>query len=300
MRLRRLATIIAVSCAAVGMTGGMSSATADTPQDAAAVYAYWTPERIQDALDHPDADAADSDVTAPGPPTTSVRARASNVNRRWVGVFTFFDPGQNKNRTCSAVEVNPGRQGGIIATAAHCVRDDHNNGFRNFFYIPESKDNGQGKRTQPNGGFFAFNPVIPSDYNPATRRHDIAFLRAPSNDRHEDMVHLLGPGYQPVSNVLLPTGGTIAGYPGGNVNKNLTLCADEDFRPSSRDGEWIADHCESKPGMSGGPLLVDLPTGCRCQTVLAGTIWGRSSLTGQRARGVRIDSTVMASYRSLT
>ncbi|WP_328611266.1 serine protease [Amycolatopsis sp. NBC_00345] len=248
----------------VVMLGGQS------PDYDATTRAYWTPQRMREAVPL-------DDVVAPGtrgegekstaaagpasPPTvilpaesksgsgTGARVETDPYDTRSVG--KLFIRQTNGNVSCTAVAVNGGKSGNLLATATHCLSPDKGK-TENADYVPAYS-----KGTSPYDSFPVRAYVPTAGWTPGhPQQHDAAFVvTAPSvNGRNPGDI-----GYQNglAFNNSPDQRVTVVGYgnKAGDTEQQYGCVGVRAFRDPS-DSTRIAVNCVFGPGASGGPFFV--------------------------------------------
>ncbi|MFE1342495.1 trypsin-like serine peptidase [Streptomyces sp. NPDC058733] len=247
-------------------------ATPEEIAEAKAAEAYWTPERIANAVP---ADlgkgAADEGGSATStPPTLGKLMRAASAyDSRGVataGVFLIndddnpqADPGA-RDQFCSASSVSSPTKS-LIITAAHCLND--NDRFKSLAFAPGWKPdpNKQGRGVAPygifpiksgkiwiDGRYLALGTLKADDL-------DFAILRSGPNAKGQFLENATGMGNQLTtlhSSQLAQRNVTLIGFPG--ASKAPLVCPSTNTK--AFDDRFLEIACDGfAPGVSGGPFL---------------------------------------------
>jgi len=157
MKLRTLAAVVVVAAA-----GGCASAPAasNPPQPAGGPASYWTETRLL---------AADP---SRGLDFRTEQGKAAHLARLSLRVGALFEHDAGGNHFCTAsVVASPGRD--LLITAAHCINDGKNGGYRqDIVFIPDYRD-GQ----EPYGVWVpAHLLVAPQWENSSDPAYDVGFI----------------------------------------------------------------------------------------------------------------------------
>ncbi|MFF4591797.1 glycosyl hydrolase family 18 protein [Amycolatopsis sp. NPDC001319] len=293
------------------------------PSRAAALTAYWTPQREKKVLAaHPDvvqgllsAKATNPQARkflADVPSGTTVKSAAVQVPaqegdddlfaglRSKIGLLLFEDSAGNAN-ICTAFSISPGQNAGLIQTAAHCVKDAHG-WSQNTFFIPEygvSWDAVNNVPTGPWGGFAGdgmwsgLNDAEIAQQNIDISR-DFAFINIDPNPAGQRLVDAVGAlATMRPNNVEDEFVADVFGYQSGDAGQpGLTECTDPGAEKVTTNGleTWLSSFCVGSPGNSGGPIFVCVQT-CdntfQTPFVVGNTAWsnGQSITSGPMYNG---------------
>ncbi|MFE0101023.1 hypothetical protein [Streptomyces sp. NPDC059009] len=243
-------------------------ATPEEIAEARRVEAYWTPERIADAVPaNPDKGAQ----AGPAPRSLGDMLRSpSHIDSKGVataGVFLInqdddpqSDPG-NRDQFCSASSVaSPTKS--LVISAAHCLND--NDRFRNLAFAPgwKADPNHKGKGIAPYGIFPIKKGKIWIDgrylsQGPSKADDlDFAFLKTGPNSKGQFLENATGMGNElttlPAKGNLNQKNVTLIGFPGDA--KSPRVCPSTTTKPFQ--GRFLEIACDGfAPGVSGGPFL---------------------------------------------
>ncbi|MEU4878681.1 trypsin-like peptidase domain-containing protein [Streptomyces sp. NPDC021608] len=247
-------------------------ATPEEIAEARAAEAYWTPERIAEAVPVDSGKAEDnhgnSRTGGTASPGKTLRA-PSAFDKRGVataGVFLISDdddpqpdPG-SRDQFCSASSVaSPTKS--LIITAAHCLND--NDRFKSLAFAPGWKPDPANPRhgVAPYGIFPIKKGKIWIDGRYLARGPskaddlDFAILRSGPNSKGEFLENATGMGNELVtlhSAQLSQRNVTLIGFPG--ASKAPLVCPSTTTK--GFDGRFLEIACDSfAPGVSGGPFL---------------------------------------------
>ncbi|MEV7418220.1 trypsin-like peptidase domain-containing protein [Streptomyces sp. NPDC089919] len=275
--MRRLRTVLLPLAAAalLALTGAASagaSAPADVrsdtattahsvPDTGAALAAYWTPERMRDAIpldrlsDRPDPGARSAGPTGRPGSTPAARPAAAAprsilVNESAaVGKVFFRDPSDGLNYVCSASALNSDSKQ-LLITAGHCVHEGRGGTWmQNWTYVPRYRSGARPLGTFAAKQFRAFNSwMSDSDLN-----RDVAMVTTwPLNGNK--VVNVTG-GHGLSWNYSRNQAVTVLGYPGNNAGGEIQWwCQGTTQQVSVFDGK-IQIKCNFGGGSSGGPWL---------------------------------------------
>jgi hypothetical protein len=229
----------------------------------AALAAYWTPQKLAEARANAERQAKPSAPATPGKTALAQRQTALDpVNTATlppgealkIGLLAFEND-EGEASLCTAFLLPRGRTAGIVQTAAHCVYDE--NGVRHV-----NMEFQVGATSFAVDGFLA-GRYSDDDLFGDNYERDWAYA---SLEPGLDGSTAAGFGsFTPWFNIT-PAGGTpvdtiFAGYPG----HDLRVCRKAVVPHPSVNGlaywEAVPDQslCQTESGISGGPLLFDLP-----------------------------------------
>ncbi|TRV72018.1 hypothetical protein FKN01_30790 [Streptomyces sp. 130] len=269
VRLRHLrAGLVALCLAAVTAIG--SSAPADASPRAArdhravvdvpgaaglsgagrdqALLAYWTPERIAEAL----ANEADADGRALS--RTQQQAAVTGPHSTAVGKLVF----EHANGTpdaCTGTVVNSDAEV-LVLTAAHCLNEGPGGTWtKNQVFYP-----GFHNGSAPYGGFTAWNIATSSQWSigaKADYEHDYGMLVVNDNASGQTVLEAAG-GYQIVPDMRTGEQVSLIGYSGPPYDGNHQEFCQELVEPTVPPlNMWQVECPNMAPGSSGGPWLLD-------------------------------------------
>ncbi|GHC38010.1 MULTISPECIES: trypsin-like peptidase domain-containing protein [Streptomyces] len=240
-------------------------ATPEEIAEAKRAEAYWTPERIADAV------PANPEKGVESLPTLRDLMRSpSHVDNNGVataGVFLISqdddpqsDPGK-RDQFCSASSVaSPTKS--LVLSAAHCLND--NDRFRNLAFAPGWKvdPNNKAQGIAPYGIFPIKKGKIWIDGRYLSQGTvkaddlDFAFLKTGPNSKGQFLENATGMGNQlttlPASGNLNQKNVSLIGFPGGA--KSPLVCPSTTTKEF--EGRFLEIACDGfAPGVSGGPFL---------------------------------------------
>lgn len=257
-----LATPAANAAPATTSEAAVGTTTHAMHENAAAVRAYWTPQRMRDAIDM-DAVPRSSGPVATQPPVAHgaaatlaeprVRAHTGVTPDNLTvsstqGKVYFHDPSTNQNGKCSGGVINnPAKD--MVMTAGHCVFNG-SAWVTDFYFVP-AYDNG----SVPYGSWAANYATAPNPWlDTGDVDYDVAVVNVqPLNGaKLVDTVGGNGLNY----NQGLPVV-TIWGYPsgGGGYNGEIPYYC-QNFQTYAY-GARIEAGCTMTVGASGGPWLMN-------------------------------------------
>ncbi|MFE6398085.1 trypsin-like serine peptidase [Streptomyces alboflavus] len=248
-----------------GSPGDELKATPEEIAEAKAAEAYWTPERIADAVPvNPDKGAEERT------PLGDMLRSPSHVDSKGVataGVFLIKqdddpqqDPGK-RDQFCSASSVTSPTKS-LVITAAHCLND--NDRFRNLAFAPgwkaDPRDSKRGiapygvfpikkGKIWIDGRYLSLGTVKGDDL-------DFAFLKTGPNSKGQFLETATGKGNKlttlPTSSKLNQKNVSLIGFPGST--KSPRVCPSTSTK--SFRGRFLEIACDGfKSGVSGGPFL---------------------------------------------
>ncbi|OLZ65529.1 hypothetical protein AV521_31190 [Streptomyces sp. IMTB 2501] len=227
---------------------------AEQLQEAKALDAYWTPERLRNArpLDDPDG-ARLGDTHGMG---SALRAPSHEVAGGFdnVGVFVVTRAGGKEDRFCTASVVDSPSMN-LVISAAHCLSDTDR--FENFGFVPKYNDSSNPKpygifraeknRVYLDGRYIKLGSSKADDL-------DFAFVRVQRNEKNQvlattvgggNRLKFIGPGDFAQKDAHL------IGYPGGSKKPRDCTATTKKF-----DDRFVQIDCDGyTPGTSGSPFL---------------------------------------------
>ncbi|KAB1140062.1 hypothetical protein F7R91_37560 [Streptomyces luteolifulvus] len=247
-------------------------ATPEEIAEAKAAEAYWTPQRIANAVPvelSKDESGVDGGAAKNAPTLGKMMRASSSFDNRGVataGVFLInddddpqSDPGK-RDQFCSASSVaSPTKS--LVITAAHCLND--NDRFKSLAFAPGWKPDPdhRGRGIAPygifpikkgkvwiDGRYLAQGPAKADDL-------DFAILRSGPNSKGQFLENATGMGNELTtlhSAQLAQRNVTLIGFPGGA--KAPLVCPSTSTK--AFDGRFLEIACDGfAPGVSGGPFL---------------------------------------------
>lgn len=289
-------TVPAPLSASVRSAGGSSAASS--------AVAYWTPERMRNAVpdDRPTlaADPATTPSrrtttpagsTAPSAPISGVRA-AVNASAT-VGRVFFYNPADGFNHSCSGSALNSNSKR-LVITAGHCVHSGSGGVYmQNWVFVPLYN---YGSR--PYGTFAARTyRTFDAWRNSGSRDHDAAMVTTWNNESNQLLVNTVG-GNGLSWNYSHSISLTILAYPADPPYDGTwqQYCQGTTQQVGLFDGR-IEMQCGFTGGSSGGPWLraYDNATGLGyvngVMSTLASGGWNRSSYFDDKVKTM-LDATV--------
>ncbi|GAA4825300.1 trypsin-like serine peptidase [Nocardioides caeni] len=228
--------------------------------DVDAPGAYWTPERMEQAIPlglDPDGDAVDAAPRAAAP-----RARGALTSPRSVGKLFFSD--RTSDYVCSAATVNTADKN-VIITAGHCVNTGGRRGllggctagstYNNFLFVPRYANG-----SAPDGRWVGTRAIMHREWVERCDAftYDNALVElAPRNGRR--LVDVVGGNGLALNFPARETGVRVWGWPAEAPYDGETVrrCAGESYQFSAT-GTDAAIACGLTGGASGGPWFVSM------------------------------------------
>ncbi|MFE6978151.1 trypsin-like serine peptidase [Streptomyces sp. NPDC057682] len=219
----------------------------------AALRAYWTPERMREAIGDGDADTAAAGTARRSPATAAV---AEGALSETVGYLLFNHPDGTPSH-CTGTAVDTASQM-LVLTAAHCLHEGPDGGWmKNIVFVP-AYDNGPGAY----GLFEAWNIATDSLWSSGSEsdpEHDYGMVITEDNSRGQRLGEAVG-GQTLVTKDDVRTGEPIAliGYSGTPYDgEHQELCEDLILPVPPPENLWHTDCPNITGGASGGPWMLD-------------------------------------------
>lgn len=217
-----------------------------------ALRAYWTPERMREAIGDGEADTAAGSARR-GAATAAV---AEGALSETVGYLLFNHPDGTPSH-CTGTAVDTASQM-LVLTAAHCLHEGPDGGWmKNIVFVP-AYDNGPGAY----GLFEAWNIATDSLWSSGSEsdpEHDYGMVITEDNSRGQRLGEAVG-GQTLVTKDDVRTGEPIAliGYSGTPYDgEHQELCEDLILPVPPPENLWHTDCPNITGGASGGPWMLD-------------------------------------------
>ncbi|WP_285570830.1 trypsin-like peptidase domain-containing protein [Streptomyces sp. NBC_01463] len=218
----------------------------------AALRAYWTPERMREAIGDEEGGAATA-RTAAG--TTAAAAVADEALSETVGYLLFNHPDGTPSH-CTGTAVATASQT-LVLTAAHCLHEGPDGGWmKNIVFVP-AYDNG----ASGHGLFEAWNIATDSLWSSGSEpdfEHDYGMVITENNSKGQRLGEAVG-GQPLAAEYEVDNGEPVAviGYSGKPFDgEHQELCEDLILPAPPPENLWETDCPNITGGASGGPWIV--------------------------------------------
>ncbi|MDG4859505.1 trypsin-like serine protease [Streptomyces sp. T-3] len=250
-------TILSVVAAALAAT------TVPAGDTAADVRAYWTPERMREAVVATDGAAAEP---PDGVPWTLGAEPVRNVGRLFMTVPPAEEGGKERKAYCTAAVVDSANRS-VVATAGHCVHLKSIGGFVSKLLFVPAYDKG----SEPYGSYVATSVgIAPAWAEREDHKADFAFVTLGKDEKGRAVQDVTGArkaSFAPVAGEK-----TALGYPYFKLEKPVAKPYDgETLQYCSGPTTPVTDNrlvggeqlkpCFMTNGASGGPWYVRTPQG---------------------------------------
>nr|WSW67746.1 hypothetical protein OG461_16850 [Streptomyces sp. NBC_00995] len=218
-----------------------------------ALRAYWTPERMREAIGSEGGDTAASRTAAAAP---AAEAAADEALSPTVGYLLFNHPDGTPSH-CTGTAIDTESQT-LVLTAAHCLHEGPDGGWmKNIVFVPAYHNGASGY-----GLFEAWNIATDSLWSSGSEsdpEHDYGMVITENNSRGQRLGEAVG-GQTMVTEDLVRTGEPVAliGYSGAPFDgEHQELCEDLILPVPPPENKWHTDCPNITGGASGGPWMLD-------------------------------------------
>jgi V8-like Glu-specific endopeptidase len=219
----------------------------------AALRAYWTPERMREAIGNEPGGVAAARTAAKTP---AARAVAEEALSETVGYLLFNHPDGTPSH-CTGTAVDTASQT-LVLTAAHCLHEGPGGGWmKNVVFVPAYHNGPAGY-----GLFEAWNVATDSLWSSGSEsdpEHDYGMVITENNSRGQRLGAAVG-GQTLVTKDDVRTGEpiTLIGYSGTPFDgQHQELCEDLILPVPPPENLWHTDCPNITGGASGGPWMLD-------------------------------------------
>ncbi|MFF4381792.1 trypsin-like serine peptidase [Kitasatospora sp. NPDC001547] len=237
----------------LGAAAAPRTVTAATDTAGADATAYWTPERMRQAvLDSEGGTAAAPDAAGSRSVAFESAASGATAEQRLAGTYDrrvgkLFFTRNGQARECGGVSVTPGKLKGMVETAAHCLRNSSGDAL-NVVFVP-AYDNG----STPYGKFPMNGAALAGNYTLGSPVGDVAYVGLGVNEQGKGLAEIMGGYGVSFGDPKDPTGAfTTVYYPSGTQATCGAFASADPKYPGQ--GIWLM-LCGGNLAQSGAPIL---------------------------------------------